>query len=60
MKDEGLAESIEFGKPDASADDENLLTIEEEEMLEDEDGANPGPPKSKPVDEMFLVNQTKI
>ena len=34
MKDEGLAESIEVGKPDASADDENLLTIEEEEVLD--------------------------
>lgn len=29
-------------------------------MPEDESGANPGPPKGKPVDEMFLVNQTKI
>jgi len=47
---------VEVGKADASGEDENLLTIEEEEMPEDEGGGIPGPAKGKPVDEMFLVN----
>ena len=56
MKDDGVDEQND--KPNASAEDENLLTIEEDEDgMEDEEGAKPGP---KTVDEMFLVNQTKI
>lgn len=56
MKDEGTLEVNDPGKPNASVDDENLLTIEEEDMVDEEDGATPGPKKDKPVDEMFLVN----
>lgn len=56
MKDDGVDQQND--KPNASVENENLLTIEEDEQaMEDEEGAKPGP---KTVDEMFLVNQIKI
>lgn len=53
-EEQGLIEIEAEEEPEGSEEDENLLTMNESNGEGDEENAD-----TKPVDEMFLVNQTK-